>query len=139
MLNGEFNVTLIFLRRLYKHNINLKTINVMKKVSLLLVAVCLLAAGSLYANNETLKDPKKELSQQIDALLDNYEFEVAEDITAVVKFTLNADQEIVVLTVETNDDSLEAYLKGRLNYEKVELENFKEGRTYTVPVRITNS
>ena len=111
----------------------------MRKFSLFLVAVCMLAASSLYANNETLKDPKKELSQQIDALLDKYAFEVTEDITAVVKFTLNADQEIVVLNVETSDASLEAYVKGRLNYQKVELENFKEGRTYTVPVRITNS
>ncbi|MDH3796007.1 MAG: hypothetical protein OER83_03950, partial [Flavobacteriaceae bacterium] len=61
------------------------------------------------------------------------------DITAVVKFTLNAEQEIVVLSVQTDDDSLETFLKYRLNYQKVELENFKEGRTYTVPVRITNS
>ncbi|MBT8235385.1 MAG: hypothetical protein KJO04_04260 [Bacteroidia bacterium] len=111
----------------------------MRKFSLFLVAVCMLAAGSLYANNETLKDPKKGLSQQIDLLLDKYEFEVTEDLTAVVKFTLNADQEIVVLTVETSDASLEAYVKGRLNYQKVELENFREGRMYTVPVRITNS
>ena len=99
----------------------------------------MLTAGSLYANSDTSKDPKKGLSQQIDSLLDKYELEVAEDLTAVVKFTLNADQEIVVLTVETDDDSLEAYVKGRLNYQKVELENFKEGRMYTVPVRITNS
>jgi len=111
----------------------------MKKFSLFLVAVCLLAAGSLYANNDPSSDPKQELNEQIDSLLDNYAFEVEEDITAVVKFTLNAEQEIVVLSVQTNDDSLEAFLKYRLNYQKVELENFKEGRTYTVPVRITNS
>lgn len=111
----------------------------MRKFSLFLVAVCLLTAGSLYANNDPSSDPKKELNEQIDSLLDNYAFEVEEDITAIVKFTLNADQEIVVLSVQTNNDSLEAFLKYRLNYQKVELENFKEGRTYTVPVRITNS
>ncbi|NND16307.1 MAG: hypothetical protein HKN89_08265 [Eudoraea sp.] len=111
----------------------------MKKFSLFLVAVCLLTAGSLYANNEPAKDPKKVLSEQIDVLLDKYAFEVEDDITAIVKFTLNSDQEIVVLIVDTENDSLEAYVKSRLNYQKVELDNFKEGRTYTVPVRITNS
>ncbi|MDH3699639.1 MAG: hypothetical protein OEQ81_13330 [Flavobacteriaceae bacterium] len=111
----------------------------MKKFSLFLVAVCFLAAGSLYANNDPSSDPIQELNEQIDSLLDNYAFEVEKDITAVVKFTLNAEQEIVVLSVQTDDDSLETFLKYRLNYQKVELENFKEGRTYTVPVRITNS
>jgi len=53
-----------------------------------------------------------------------------------MSITINKDGEIVVLSVDTADETLEGFVKGRLNYKKVELNNFKAGRTYTVPVRI---
>lgn len=109
----------------------------MKKFSLLFLAM-LLSVGTIFANADKPRNPKKDLSAQIGDLLDNPSF-TAEyyDLTAKVKFTLNEDKEIVVLSVETNNLVLETYVKTRLNYQKVELQDYREGRTYTVPVRIT--
>lgn len=111
----------------------------MRKFSSFLVAACMLAAGSLYANNLPAKEPQKNLTSLIETLLDDYAdyaFEIEDDLTAVVKFTVNEHKEIVVLSVSTEDANLESFVKGRLNYEKVDSEDIKEGRNYTVPVRI---
>ena len=36
-------------------------------------------------------------------------------------FTVNSEEEIVVITVETDDLELESFVKSKLNYKKVEL------------------
>ncbi len=108
----------------------------MRKFSLLFAAM-LLSAGTLFANADKPKDPNKNLSAQIGDLLENNSFIVDNDLTAEVKFTVNRDQEIVVLSVKTDNANLEQFVKSRLNYEKVDLEEYREGKTYTIPVRIT--
>lgn len=110
----------------------------MRKFSLFLVAVCLLVSGSLIANDKTKKKPQK-VSDQITVLLEDNQFVVAEnqDITAKVKFMINEHGEIVVLSVATDNARLESFVKGRLNYQKIESDDFKVGRLYTLPVRIT--
>ena len=42
----------------------------------------------------------------------------------------------MVLSVETENSNVESFVKGRLNYKKVDLAQYVEGRLYTVPVRI---
>jgi len=113
----------------------------MKKISLVLVAAMLLSAGNLFANKSPKVKPSKELSSQIGNLLKWNEFNLgeADEAFASVLFTLNQDQEIVVISVTTEDDSLETFVKSRLNYQKVNMDSaVKEGKMYRVPVRITS-
>lgn len=108
----------------------------MRKFSLLFVAM-LLSVGTLFANADKPKNPNKNLTTQIGGLLDNNSLIVNHnDLTAKVKFTVNRDQEIVVLSVETDSDVLEQFVINRLNYQKVQLQEYREGKTYTLPVRI---
>ncbi len=110
----------------------------MRKISLIMVAAMLLSAGSLFANDANSSDPAKSLSSQIGELLDDNPFIVEDfDLVANVKFTLNEKREIVVLDVQTSNPVLESFVKARLNYQKVDMSDFHEGRLYTVPVRIT--
>ncbi|NAS11256.1 hypothetical protein [Poritiphilus flavus] len=111
----------------------------MRKFSVLLITVMLLSAVSMNANivKPKPKNPTKSLSAQIENLLDDNNFIVENnELTAKVKFTLNEEKEIVVLTVETDNDQLESFVKSRLNYQKVNLEDYREGKIYRVPVRI---
>ena len=108
----------------------------MKKVSLVLMAAAMFAVANVSANEVEPVNPAKNLSTQIHRMLESNSFDVSEDLTANVQFTINKEGEIVVLSVDTADDTLEDFVKGRLNYRKVEVTNFKKGRTYTVPVRI---
>lgn len=109
----------------------------MRKMSQFLTAIALFVAISVSANaNPSAENPTKILAEQIHEMLESNSFDVEEDLTAKVQFTINKDGEIVVLSVDTNDEILETFVKGRLNYQKVEMNNLKEGKTYTVPVRI---
>lgn len=114
----------------------------MKKVSLLLVAAALLISGNVMAtegNPTAPADPEVKICTQIGDLLENNRFELKEegDLTAYVQFTVNSEKEIVVLSVDTEDERLESFVKARLNYHKVADQNVKEGRIYKVPIRIT--
>ena len=83
--------------------------------------------------NET----SKPLSTQIQKMLNRNSFgEAYQGEHAQVRFTLNKEGEIVVLSVDTDNDTLEGFVKGKLNYKKVQIEDITEGKMYTVSVRI---
>ncbi|GGD56974.1 hypothetical protein [Muriicola marianensis] len=109
----------------------------MRKLSLVFAAALLLAGGNLFANDSGTIDPNNELAVQIGDLLKDNNFVLdEEDLTAKVLFTLNDEKEIVVISVETEDEILEKFVKSRLNYKQVNVVAGKEGKMYTVPVRI---
>ena len=108
----------------------------MKKVNFLVLAVAIMVSSVLSASTEPAKaDNPTTLSKTIGTLLQKPSFEVQEDLTAKVTFTVNEDNEIVVLTVDTDTEAVEDFIKSRLNYEK--LDTNKIGEQFTVPVRIT--
>ncbi len=110
----------------------------MRKFSLVLFAALLFVAGSALANSNTEK-PSKTLSYQIKEMLSNNSLDKEYNgMHAQVRFTFNKEGEIVVLSVDTEDASLEGFVKGRLNYKKVETSSYiSEGTMYTVSVLIT--
>lgn len=111
---------------------------VMRKLSLVFVAAMLLATGNVLATDTEGVKPEKSLSQQISKILAQNSFtNEVQDLTAQVRFTLNNEGEIVILSVDTDDTRLESFVKNKLNYKKVEVNAIEEGKLYTIPVRIT--
>lgn len=114
----------------------------MKKISLVLIAAMLLSIGNVFAMEpssvfKTNVDPEKKLTLQIGELLTENSFiHEGNDLLAQVRFTLNKEREIVVLSVATEDEQLEAFVKSRLNYQKVSLTGYEEGEIFAVQVRI---
>ena len=111
----------------------------MKKISLVVVASMLLVSGNLFANDPIPNDPTQSLNSQIANILEHNNFALDKDITAKVEFTVNQDQEIVILDVETKHAILKRFLKNRLNHRKIKLEGVEEGAKYVVPVRLIAS
>ncbi|MEM7486606.1 MAG: hypothetical protein AAF348_15465 [Bacteroidota bacterium] len=111
----------------------------MKKIQIVIVVLFLCISGSILANRTNTIDPSGNLSTQIQVLLKDNPFQLAENelIAAKIRFTINKEGEIVVLSVYTENDVLEGFVKGRLNYKKVTVGNVVEGKIYTVPVKIT--
>lgn len=99
----------------------------------MLVAAMLLSAGNLLANDFN----PKNLSSQIAAMLkDNSLTPELVNLRAQVRFTLNNEKEIVVLSVDSEDPYLENFVKAKLNYKKVDLDDYQEGKLYTIGVRV---
>jgi hypothetical protein len=109
----------------------------MRKFSLILVAATLLASGNLFANDIDKTNPQKSLATQIGELLKENTLLVENyDLTAKILFTVNSEAEIVVISVDTKDSDLESFVKSKLNYKKVELEEVTEGKMYMLPIRV---
>lgn len=111
----------------------------MRKLGYAMVAAMLFSTGTLLASPTADRGPSTGLSSQISEMLSDNSFSyISDDLIAQVRFTLNDKGEIVVLSVETDSGKLESFIKSRLNYQKVTVSNVKEGKLYTVPVRIAS-
>jgi hypothetical protein len=63
-------------------------------------------------------------------------FVIEKDIVASVTLTINKNNEIVVLSVDTDDDTLERFVKSRLNYSELPSNAITKEKTFIVPVRL---
>mgnify|MGYP003674772352 CR=1 FL=1 len=106
----------------------------MRNLKTVTVALALMATMSAFATKGKKVTKENNLSGQIYEMLKKNQFnEDHKEMTAEVRFIVNEKGELGVLSVEI----LEGFVKSRLNYQKVELENVAPGRVYEIPVRIT--
>ncbi len=105
----------------------------MKNLKVLLVAIALLIGTLFSIAAEPAPVVKSKFSVEITKLLENPNFTMT--VTTSVCFVINSEGEIVVLSVDTEFDKVEKFIKSRLNYEKIDTELVK-GKEYTVPIRI---
>lgn len=111
----------------------------MRQLKTLLLAVTLTFSSALMAST-TPEDRATEsaaITETIGKLLKNPSFDVDKEITASVTMTLNKNNELVVLSVDSEDKAVVGFIKSRLNYEKLS-ESFETlTGEFIVPVRVT--
>ena len=109
----------------------------MKSLKLFTLALALFTI-TISAANPTPVKPTDELRFEIvDLIGTNYNSAMTSDeYNADVLFTVTADKELIVLSVDSNNDQLESYLKSKLNYKKVNHRPSKHGEIYLLPVKM---
>ena len=109
----------------------------MKNLKLFVLALGLftLNVAATYAN--PIK-PTNELQTQIVELIgDGFWSDMqSNENSATVTFTVNAKRQIVVLSVDSENEDAEDYLKEKLNYKKVDHKPTKHGEIYLLPVKM---
>jgi hypothetical protein len=108
----------------------------MRKVNVILMAFVLLMSTTMLTAAEKPLLPKDKTSSEIAKLLKDPGFAVEVETTAYVTFVVNKENEIVVLSVESKNETMEKFIKQRLNYKKLESSS-TQGKEYIVPVRMT--
>ena len=105
------------------------------------LAIALFSISSLtFANTDNPLNIKKELHTELVKLIgDNVPFQIAEDVLAEIDFTVNQNNEIVVIAVNSKNESFDNYIKNKLNYKKVRVKGVKKGEFYQLPVKIKKS
>ena len=73
---------------------------------------------------------------EIKKLLLKPNFEVEKEVLIYVKIILNAHDEMVVLSADTENYQIDNYIKKRLNYVKLKTCVKENLRTFIVPVRL---
>lgn len=111
------------------------------KSFLLVAAIAFSSVLSASTNSDSAEAKAAEkqfavVTQTVENLLQNPTFLVEQDMTAKVTVTINKNNEIVVLSVDCEEKSLESYLKSRLNYNELPTAIGNGKKTFVIPVRI---
>ena len=109
----------------------------MKSLKLFALALALFTINVATANLNPVKPTDELRFEIVDLIGTNYISEMAVDqYNADVLFTVTANKELIVLSVDSDNDQLESYLKARLNYKKVNHRPSKHGEIYLLPVKM---
>jgi enoyl reductase-like protein len=112
----------------------------MRTIKTLLLVVALTFSSVLVASTNAEDEKGAEsvaITEEIGRLLESPSFILEKDVVANVMLTINKNNEIVVLTVDTDENYLASYIKNRLNYNELPAPFNSEEKTFIVPVRIT--
>ncbi|MGM5469899.1 hypothetical protein ACS386_06445 [Flavobacteriaceae bacterium LMO-SS05] len=109
----------------------------MKTIKTLLLVAAIAFSSVLSASDNPKNETSDAISQEIGKLLKNPNFSVENDVFAKVKVLFNQDNEIVVLSVDSETKGIDSYIKSRLNYKELSKDVNNKNRYYIVPVRIT--
>ncbi len=109
----------------------------MRNFKLFALALVLFTINVSAANLNPVKPTDALRFEIVDLIGTNYMTEMqADQYDADVLFTVNANKELIVLSVDSNSDQLESYLKAKLNYKKVNHKPSKYGEIYLLPVKM---
>ena len=111
----------------------------MKTLKTLLVLVALTFSTAVLAssNSEALKTDSDAITNQITKLLKSPKFILENEVSANVKITLNKNNEMVVLSVDSQEDFISDFIKDRINYSELTSPVNSVEKTFIVPVRVT--
>ena len=109
----------------------------MKNLKLIIVAFVLFTMNVSAAEINPVKPTDKLRAEIVDIIGPNcpYEYDKNE-CTAQVLFTVNTNNEIIILSVDSPNIKAESYLKSKLNYKKVSHTPTREGEIFLLPLRM---
>ena len=106
----------------------------MKNLKILTAVVALAFLSLSFSNTAETKD---ELHQQIVELIGDSSKSLANmNLKAEITITINEKSEIVVISVNSDNNILDGFIKSKLNYKKVKVKVLKPGELYRVPLTI---
>lgn len=106
--------------------------------TLVVLFIATLLSTAMYANNEnpSTKKVKEEIRTKIVKLLGHADFSFENEIKATVDLLVNKKGEIVILDVDSNNNSVESFIKRKLNYKKVYQQLANTVKVYQLPIKI---
>ncbi|GAA0711750.1 hypothetical protein [Aquimarina litoralis] len=111
----------------------------MKK--LVVLAVAILASTQIFANDKNTEETNEQkLRSEIALLLEKPQIQLdTDEIKANIEFIVNGKGEIVILSIDSEKEAIEYYVKSRLNYKKIGNEINKTGnKIFKLRVKVLN-
>tara|TARA_Y100000034_G_scaffold137038_1_gene219200 strand:- start:138944 stop:139288 length:345 start_codon:yes stop_codon:yes gene_type:complete len=100
-------------------------------------AISFATVFSSYAEETPPIEKTQNLRSEIISMLGSQTpFALDESSKAEIVFTVTSQNEIVVLSVNSESADFNSYVKSRLNYKKVDTKGLKVRGQYTLPVRL---
>lgn len=109
----------------------------MKSLKLFVLALALFTINVSAAVIEPIKPTDELRIEIVDLIGSSYMDEMIEsEYSAEVIFTVNSKKELIILSVDSEDQEMESYLKRQLNYKKVDHKPSQPGEIYLLPVKM---
>ena len=89
-----------------------------------------------FAINQSPENDLTSISEEIKELLKRPGFIVNEDLSAFVTLTFNKDNEIIIVSVESENEEVSNHIKTRLNYKKLSKVITNKQKYYTISIKI---
>ena len=104
-----------------------------------IITILAISISTVFSASATEKNPSKtkELRTEIISILgDKISVELKKPSTAKISFMINNQNEIVIISVDSDIYELNAIIKGKLNYKKIQVRGTEKGEIYKIPLRI---
>jgi len=112
----------------------------MKTIKSLVLVAIMAVSTVVTATNPTSSEKSKaenvKIALEIQKFLEDPQIVVEEPIATHAMVALNGDNELVVLSVECENEEIKSYIKTRLNYKKISCNYKGSDNLFKVPVRI---
>lgn len=109
----------------------------MKTIKRLVLVAAVAFSTVLTASTPKENDAEnKRLTTEIQEFLSNHQFDISKEVKAEVLITLNKNHEIVVLSADNCDETIQNFIKSKLNYKKLSSEYRGSDKTFIVPVTL---
>ena len=107
---------------------------------MLVLIVAITFSSVLSASTDPIeKAEPASITETVGELLKNPDFQLNKEVNVIVDVFINDNNEIVVLSVDTDNKSVEIYIKSRLNYKKLSKEAIVYSKSFKIPVKIIRS
>ena len=108
-----------------------------------IIAILAITLVTSFSANATEIDPSNattELRLEIVKILgDQVPVEIKKNSEAKVSFMLNNKNELVVISVDSEVDAFNSFVKNKLNYKKVKTKGLSKGEVYKMPVKLNSA
>jgi hypothetical protein len=104
-----------------------------------IIAILAISLSTIFSVNaaEVTPSKTKELRTEIISILGNIiDLDLKKTSKAEVSFMINNQNEIVIISVDSDIKLLNNYIKRKLNYKKVEVKGVAKGEIYKMPLRV---
>ncbi len=106
----------------------------MNSIKTLLIVLAIALSNVLVASNDPSTKTPSPISKEISQLLVKPGFTIENELSAKITFVTNSDNEIIVLKVDTDNETLDNFIKSRLNYHVMSTK-LTSKVTYQVPLK----
>ena len=108
----------------------------MKTIKTLLFGILLTFSSQIFANTKvTLPKDSLTLQEQVKKLLNIDETSVYQDIVVKVEFKLSKDNEITVMSIDTQNFEIIRFIKTSLNKKTLSIDTAGKSKLYSIPVK----
>ena len=107
----------------------------MNTIKTLILAILITFSSQVSANTDNPENDLKLVSQQIETLLKDSEILIYDDIVVTIKFKVNRNNKIIVVSNDSNNYKISKFIKTRLNLKDLSIDKESNHRFYSIPIK----